>query len=82
MDYRGIAALIIAASLGAMLVIRVLGMVLWNSTMSEAGASAVTAVGGALVGALTAYMINRPPNPPEPPSQTPIQSPPNPPTSP
>jgi len=78
MDYRGIAALVIAVALGTTLVLGVAGLAISGHAIGEAGSQALTAIGGALVGALAAYMSGspKPPSeePPAPPPSTAITS--------
>jgi hypothetical protein len=59
MDYRGMAAVIIAIGLGATLVGGIVAVGVAGRTFSEVGGQAMIAIGGALAGALAAYLVSR-----------------------
>jgi hypothetical protein len=56
MDYRGIAALVIALALGLTMVLSIAGLIFWNRPLGEKGAEALIAIGGAMVGMLASYI--------------------------
>jgi membrane associated rhomboid family serine protease len=58
-DYRGLAALVLAVALGLTLVLGVAGVMVTGNPLTEFGAKALTAIGGALVGALAGYMLGK-----------------------
>ncbi len=58
-DYRGLAAAIIATSLGLAIVISVTGLAWRDRPLQESGRDALIAIGSALVGALAGYMGGR-----------------------
>lgn len=59
MDYRGVAAVVVAVALGATLVIGIGGVAWSGRPFSDAGGEALVAIGGALVGALAGYLAGR-----------------------
>jgi hypothetical protein len=59
MDYRGIAAIILATSIGLTLIIGAAAVGFWGRAMSEVGGQAMIAIGGAIVGALAGYVTGR-----------------------
>jgi hypothetical protein len=59
LDYRGVAAVILAASIGLTLVIGAAAVGFWGRAMSEVGGQAMIAIGGAIVGALAGYVTGR-----------------------
>lgn len=59
MDYRGIAAVIVAFALGLTLVIGIGGGVWLGRSLGESGGDALVALGGAMVGALAGYLARK-----------------------
>lgn len=55
-DFRGVAALVIAASAAVGLFVVLPLAILFGLTMGEIGSQVVVALGGALVGCLATYM--------------------------
>jgi hypothetical protein len=58
-DYRGIAALILAASIGLTLIIATAAVGFAGRSMSEVGGQAMIAIGGAIVGALAGFIVGK-----------------------
>jgi hypothetical protein len=58
MDYRGAAAVIVAIGIAATLIIGVGAVGFAGRTFSEVGGQALIAIGGALAGALAAYLAS------------------------
>jgi hypothetical protein len=56
MNYRGIAAVILAISLGVAVVAAVVGLAWRDKPMAEVGGQVLLAIGSAMVGALATYM--------------------------
>jgi hypothetical protein len=56
MNYRGIAAIIIAGTVGGALLATVIGLAVMDRQLGEVGGDALIALGGALVGALATYL--------------------------
>lgn len=59
MDYRGIAAVILATGIGLTLVIGAAAVGFWGRAMSDVGGQAMIAIGGAIVGALAGYIVGK-----------------------
>lgn len=59
MDYRGIAAIVIAVALGLSLVTAVAGSVVTGRPIGDKGLEVIAVIGGALVGALAGYMAGK-----------------------
>jgi hypothetical protein len=55
-DYRGLAALVLAVSLGLMLVIGIGVPAFLGRPLGEVGSQALTAIGGAIVGLLAGFI--------------------------
>lgn len=58
-DYRGIAALILAISIGATFVVATVSVAIAGRSLSDVGGEALVALGGAIVGALAGYITGR-----------------------
>jgi hypothetical protein len=58
-DYRGIAAVILAASVGLTMVLATAAAGFSGRVLSEAGSEALIAIGGAAVGALAGWIAGR-----------------------
>jgi hypothetical protein len=59
MDYRGVAAVILAGSIGLTLVISAAAVGFAGRALSEAGSEALIGIGGALIGALAGYIAGK-----------------------
>jgi hypothetical protein len=59
LDYRGLAAIIIASALGAVLIIGVLSVAWRGHALSQQGTDVLIAIGSALAGALSTYIGGR-----------------------
>jgi hypothetical protein len=55
-DYAGIVAVILAVTLGLILLLTAVAEIIWNITISEAAQRLLTTIGAGLVGALAAYV--------------------------
>jgi hypothetical protein len=58
-DYQGIVAVILAASVGLVLVIGTAGIIWQGRSLSEAGGEILIGLGGTLVGGLVGYLAGR-----------------------
>jgi hypothetical protein len=59
LDYRGLAAIIIAVALGSTLVIGVLSVAWRGRALSQQGTDVLIAIGSALAGSLSTYIGGR-----------------------
>jgi uncharacterized membrane protein YqgA involved in biofilm formation len=55
-DYAGIVAVILAVTLGIVLIVACIALVILNRPISEAGGRLLTTIGAGLVGALATYV--------------------------